>query len=273
MTVTYGFFNSLDGDRIYDAEQISNMFDGVIADGIFRSQGGGFAVLTNNNGMEVKVSSGRAWFNSTWTLNDVDYILTLDPANAVLHRIDTIVIEVDKTAGVRANSVKVITGTPSASPVRPTLINSGDVHQYPLADIYIAATTTLILSGHITNRIDIDTPYAAGITGTVQRFDTIACSATPAIDTDILDAFSITALAVDVTSFTTNNTGAPTNFQKLIIRIKDNGTARALAWGSKFEAKGVALPTTTTANKTMTIGFLYDTVTAKWGCVAVMLEV
>ena len=43
----------------------------------------------------------------------------------------------------------------------------------------------------------------------------------------------------------TSLSGTPTNFQKLIIRIKDNGTAQAITWGDSFEAKGVALPTTT----------------------------
>ena len=62
--------------------------------------------------------------------------------------------------------------------------------------------------------------------------------------------------------------GTPTNFQKLIFRIKDDGTARAITRGSDFEAKGVALPTTTTISKVLTTGFIYDTVTSKWGCVA-----
>lgn len=104
------------------------------------------------------------------------------------------------------------------------------------------------------------------------RVSTEASSATPTINTDNVDAHSITALAADVTSFTTNLSGTPTNFDKLTIRIKDNGSARALAWGASFEAKGVALPTTTTASKVTTVGFIYDTVTSKWGCVASVTE-
>jgi hypothetical protein len=65
-----------------------------------------------------------------------------------------------------------------------------------------------------------------------------------------------------------NFTGTPTNFQKIIVRIKDDGTARGITWGSDFEAKGVALPTTTVISKVLTVGFIYDTVTSKWGCVA-----
>ena len=67
---------------------------------------------------------------------------------------------------------------------------------------------------------------------------------------------------------TTNLSGTPNNFDTLIIRIKDDGTARAITWGTGFEAKGVALPTTTVSSKVLTVGFIYDSVTSKWGCVA-----
>lgn len=104
------------------------------------------------------------------------------------------------------------------------------------------------------------------------RVSTEASSATPTINTDNVDAHSITALATDITSMTTNLSGTPTNFQKLTIRIKDDGTGRAITWGASFEAKGVALPTTTTASKVLTVGFIYDSVTSKWGCVASVSE-
>lgn len=100
------------------------------------------------------------------------------------------------------------------------------------------------------------------------RVTTEASSATPTINTDNSDAHSITALAAAITSMTTNLSGTPTDFQRLIIRIKDNGTARAITWGASFEARGVALPTTTVISKVLTVGFLYDTGTSKWGCVA-----
>jgi hypothetical protein len=105
------------------------------------------------------------------------------------------------------------------------------------------------------------------------RVTTITSSATPTINTDNCDAVTITALAAAITSFTTNLSGTPNNFDKLTIRIKDDGTARAIAWGASFEAKGVALPTTTVISKVLTVGFIYDSVSAKWGCVSSAQEV
>lgn len=104
------------------------------------------------------------------------------------------------------------------------------------------------------------------------RVTSITSSATPTINTDNCDAVTITALATAITSMTTNLSGTPTNFQELMIRIKDDGTARAITWGASFEAKGVALPTTTVLSKVLTVAFIYDTVTAKWGCVGAAQE-
>lgn len=102
------------------------------------------------------------------------------------------------------------------------------------------------------------------------RVNTTASSATPAINTDTTDQFTITALAAAITSMTSSLTGTPVDGQKLMIRIKDNGTARAITWGASFVSSGVAtLLATTVANKTHMIGLIYDSAAAKWVCVAV----
>ncbi len=105
-----------------------------------------------------------------------------------------------------------------------------------------------------------------------QRVTTEASSATPTINTDNSDDHSITALATNITSMTTNLSGTPTNFQKLIVRFLDNGTPRTISWGIDFRDAGVALPATTTTSKVLTVGFIFDTVTGDWGCVAVADE-
>lgn len=104
------------------------------------------------------------------------------------------------------------------------------------------------------------------------RVTSIVSNANPTINTDNCDAVTITAQAEAIASMTTNLSGTPNNFDKLIIRIKDDGTARTIDWGASFEAKGVALPTTTVISKVLTVGFLYDTVISKWGCVASLQE-
>ena len=61
--------------------------------------------------------------------------------------------------------------------------------------------------------------------------------------------------------------------RSLIIRIKDNGTARALTWNAVFRAMGTALPSTTVLSKTLYLGFFYNSTDTKWDLVASAQEV
>ena len=169
MTVTYGFYDSLNGDRKYNAAQMSRLFQGIISDGVMASVGGGFAVTNNNGSMNINVASGRAWFKSTWTYNDATIVLTPDASDPVLHRIDSVIIEVNTDINTRANTIKILKGTPGSSPVAPTLTNNATLGQYPLANIYVGAGVTAITQANITNRIGTtDCPLASAL---VPAFD------------------------------------------------------------------------------------------------------
>lgn len=102
----------------------------------------------------------------------------------------------------------------------------------------------------------------------VPRVTLITSSATPAINTDSCDCVTITALAVAITSMTTSLSGTPNNFDHLEIRFKDNGTGRAIAWGTSYESGQATLPTTTIANKVTRVGLEWDSVKSKWVCLA-----
>ena len=101
------------------------------------------------------------------------------------------------------------------------------------------------------------------------RVQTVTSSATvTAVSTN--DIVTITAQAVGLTL--ANPTGAFVEGQSLIIRIKDNGTARSIAYGTNFRAIGVTAPTTTTANKTTYIGCIYNSTDTKFDIVGVCTE-
>ena len=150
MSVTYGFYNSKNHDRRYDAIQMSRIFDGIIRDGVLQHYGTAMMVK-ESEGMIVNVGIGRAWFNHTWTLNDALLPLTLPLSEVILNRIDAVVLEVDARESVRANSIKIIKGTPASSPKNPTLIKTNDRWQYPLAYIRVNAGVTAIRQANITN--------------------------------------------------------------------------------------------------------------------------
>ena len=152
MSVTYGFYNSKNNDRRYDAVQMSSIFDGIICDGIMQHVGN--AMMVNASvGMAVNVGTGRAWFNHTWTLNDALLPLTVPESEVVLNRIDAVVLEVDSRESVRANDIKIIKGTPSSEPVKPTMAREDDRWQYPLAYIRVNSGVTSIQQADITNAV------------------------------------------------------------------------------------------------------------------------
>jgi len=131
-------------------------------------------------------------------------------------------------------------------------------------------------SGNASNLTNIPGAQISGtITGTriTPRVNTVASSATPTINTDTTDIFTITALAAAITSMTTNLSGTPTTGQSLLIRILDSGAAKTIAWGASFASRGATLPTTTVLGKYLYVGFRWNEVTSDWDCVSVAQEI
>lgn len=157
MALTFGFYDSVNGDRTYNAKDFSRFFDGILTDGIFGDIGDALRV-TAGSGLSVNVGIGRAWFNRTWTWNDSVLNIPLPTADPVLPRIDTVALIIDDI--LRTNSIEIIQGTASSSPAAPTLTNTSDHHEYRLADVAIAATATSITNNNITDFVGTaQTPY------------------------------------------------------------------------------------------------------------------
>lgn len=167
MSVTSGFFNSVNHDRLYDAEQFSSMFDGLIKDGVYQAIGEAFMVKPNPNlASSIIVGTGRAWFDHTWTLNDTQFALSISDPNAMFPRIDLVVIDVDRTENVRANSIKVVQGTMSDDPKEPMLINEEFHKQYPIARIQVPAaeSASIVLADNITYLVGTERcPLVTGV--------------------------------------------------------------------------------------------------------------
>jgi hypothetical protein len=167
MAVTYGFYNSSNGDRKYNALQFSRLFEGIIRDGVFSTVGGSLMVVAASN-LTVNISPGRAWFNNTWTNNDALLPLTLDPAEAILNRYDAVVLEV--APNERENRFKIVKGTPATNPIKPVMVKSGGIYQYPLAYIYVGKGVGSISQANISNAVG--TTECPFITGAMQQVTT-----------------------------------------------------------------------------------------------------
>lgn len=132
MTLSFGFYNSQDDDRVYTAQDFSTFVDGIISDGVFPNVGLRFLVLPSNNGSQIQIQTGKAWFNGIWVYNDGVITLDLEPAED-LPRIDRLIIEVLKEDG--AVQIRWLRGLPATNPVAPTLLRSDRVNQYSIGTV------------------------------------------------------------------------------------------------------------------------------------------
>ena len=220
MSLTSGFFDSLNGDRKYNTLQLSSIFDGIISDGVYATYGNHFLV-SPVSGMQIKVGSGRAWLDHTWTLNTTDYPLTVEDAEVVLKRIDTVIIEVDRRDSGRINRLRILKGTPASSPSAPTLTNTDTLKQYPLANILVKPNVTEITTADITNRIGTSAlPWVTGIIDHVTA-DELVTQWRSEFDT-LLDTLQAMISQVGQQTILDNSVGA-----SAIIKTGDNAVTAA----------------------------------------------
>lgn len=170
MAVTYGFFDSVQGDRVYDADDISNYFLKLISNGVFATPSNAMQVQANN-GMTVGVTAGWGFINCKWINNSTTYLVTLDTPDVALPRIDRIVMRLDKSVGVRSIVITNKSGTPSANPTAPVLQRSGNIYELSLARIAVGADVSAITQADITDERP-DTSVCGFVTGLIDQIDT-----------------------------------------------------------------------------------------------------
>lgn len=130
-----------------------------------------------------------------------------------------------------------------------------------------------LTSGNVTTALGY-TPYNTSSPSSFQSVQSVASDSTITPNANTDTQVSVTALAVD--TFISGPSGTPSDGQSLVIRIKDNGTARALFWptgaGGLYRAVGITLPTTTVANKVLYVGFKYNSTDLRWDAIALSQE-
>ena len=99
------------------------------------------------------------------------------------------------------------------------------------------------------------------------RQSAIASTATLTPNIDNYNIYDITAQTAAIAI--ANPTGTPKNGDVIVIRIKDDGTGRAITYGTAYEnISGLDSITTTVASKTSVIGAIYNAATSKWQIVS-----
>lgn len=165
-----GFFNSVDRDRLYDAEDLGNYFDGIISNGIFETIGNRLAV-TPGEGLSINIDTGRAMVQCHWMVNTTIHSLKLSPADVQYKRIDRIVIRLDKSDSARKVDIAVLQGVGSLNPVAPELTRTSSVWELCIADVLINPNVVSISQSNITDQ-RLNTALCGFVTGVVKQVDT-----------------------------------------------------------------------------------------------------
>lgn len=143
------FFNSVGGDRKYNAAEWAAYFASFIGNGVFGSPADCLQVTPGIN-VTVTVSPGAGWINGYYYVNTSKLVLELPTPDGVLNRIDRIVLR--WSVSDRSITAKVRPGAAASKPTPPALQRDNSIYELALADVYVAAGASAILEVNITDQ-------------------------------------------------------------------------------------------------------------------------
>ncbi len=256
-----------------------DLLEGIIG-GVHDLVGGDCKIIENTTpDMNVKIQNGVVYVpNEDYDATDIrstkfwrcvikdEPVIPITSNSSGSTRVDLIAIRVNKAqspdafGGLTATVSKVI-GTPGAgAPATPG-------NYYALAAVSVINGETDLHNSDITD-LRAQIKFAKRFIQDKRRV-AVASSATPTPNADTTDIYDVTALAAGATFGAP--TGSPVEGQTLIIRIKDNGVARSLAFNAAYRfSTELAAPTSTIIDKTLYMGFIYNAQVSKWDCLAIV---
>ena len=174
MAITSGFFNSINGDRKYNARQIGRYLGSLVSSGVFPNPSTNLQVLAGE-GMAIQVSPGKAFIDCHWLENDSVCTIILDDADMVLDRIDAAVMRLDESDDARSVDIVVKKGEPSSDPQPPQMVREDKVQEYCLATIRVRKMkddgAQEIVQADIADT-RADTEVCGWVTGLIDQVDT-----------------------------------------------------------------------------------------------------
>lgn len=168
MATSYGFFNSVSGDRLYNADDVNAFLEGLVGDGLYANVDDMFAV-TAGTGMTVKVAAGKASLAHHWFKSDAVETLSIGTAHAVLNRYDVVAIRLN--VATRSIGLVVLTGTPASQPSVPQIRRDDEFFDLALAYVYVGAGVTAISQSVITD-VRLNSAVCGIVTGIIDQLDT-----------------------------------------------------------------------------------------------------
>lgn len=155
-------------DRLFNSAEFASYFGKFIGNGVYANKGNALQVQSDNTSMFITIKDGACFIRGRALDNDEDVSIRLENSDDNYTRIDNVVAQLDLIE--RDLTVKVITGTPSANPVAPTLTRNDDVYELLLATVQVDSGVTTISQSKITDKRS-DTSVCGWTTGTLQQIE------------------------------------------------------------------------------------------------------
>lgn len=176
-----GFYDSINHDRLYGADDFSDYFEGLISDGIYAGIGKEFRVFADGSTMGVQVDTGRAKILNKYVRNTDILEVEIDAADSENPRWDAVCVSVNLDEAYRNGYIDVHKGTPAADPQKPDVPDTNAAKLFVLAYVYVPAQATVINAENVNdNRGAANCPYVVGITGTENIVNVVQEAATNA---------------------------------------------------------------------------------------------
>ena len=169
-----GFFDSINNDRLYSADDMNRPYKRVITEGIFATPAGtpstDLQVVSAESGMNIIVKKGEGLLGGKWFESASDLAITVSSNTNIVPRRDSIIIQIDKRQSGRVPNVVYREGTPSSNPQVPAINTVDNVIERRVANIYVAAGANYIGNDAIVDlRGSSECPW---ITSLIKQVDT-----------------------------------------------------------------------------------------------------
>ncbi len=171
--ITSGFYDSINDDRLYSADDMNRPYRRIISEGIFATQKGtpstDLQVLASS-GCNIIVKKGEGLLGAKWFENPSDLSITVPQNTNIVPRYDSVIVQVDKTKNGRNANIIYREGTASSDPQPPAINNTTSIFELRIANIYVEAGAVVIGQDVITDmRGSKDCPW---ITHLLKQVDT-----------------------------------------------------------------------------------------------------
>lgn len=156
-------------DRTYLAEDFRRYFSSFVGNGVYANPANNLQVTATGNDMQIIVKAGKAWVNGVFYENTADYPITVENADGVLNRVDSLVVRLDETN--REMKLQIKKGVFASTPTTPELTRDENTHEIQLASVMVTAGAVNITQANITDTRQ-DAALCGIVAGVIEQIDT-----------------------------------------------------------------------------------------------------